>query len=496
VVAAESAVARSSPTQQPVHPPLLADPAAATSAPAPPVRPPARKHAQQRAGGLKALEAFAGLDGKGMPAARVEIVEAAMGIALATPDLSARIQFLNEIMWELCADVEQIERRRGINSKGELSLGPRLEAIEEGLGVSWPGGSTLLDRTDLVQRCVEEQEAAAAAEVARAEAEMAKAADEVAAATQENETSGASTVTAQTAAEIASARAGSAASTDALLDMAEGSVAPQTDCNDAPRCRSQTACTRVTRLDCWGKALSGRPCDSGDCSSSSPPLCGVPPAHFCAVCQQNGVRIPASRVFVLPTPPPLVNRTSNGVWSDAPEQPGSRRCGSACRRYRIANQTKRCKGPPLIIMESLGTGLPDGVTASPLPQEWTFLSAGIAEVRFVLSNGTLVPVPPRSGAPATGSGGTSASNTTHRTTHRGVPSILTVDQTLPLPQSAPPIRPTPRPWHASLGMDQPWEPADVPPLKRALTDLQPHKGCLPQAQDSMSAFRRVQPHQE
>ena len=136
---------------------------------------------------------------------------------------------------------------------------------------------------------------------------------------------------------------------------------------------------------CWGSVLSGRPCLSGSYS-----LRGQSHffRHFCAACQENGVRVPASRVRMLPNPPPLANNTANGVRSYHTR--GKRRAQvDLDGGFRVVNQTKRCKGPPCVILESLGCSWLDSIEAAPLPSEWTFLRSGVAEVHLILWQSTL-----------------------------------------------------------------------------------------------------------
>ena len=91
-------------------------------------------------------------------------------------------------------------------------------------------------------------------------------------------------------------------------------------------------------IDCWGRVLSGRECRAGN---FSPVGQGPFYTHFCAACQQLGIEVPACRIQMLPPCASIANSASNGVWSVHHRLP----------RYRIINQTKRCRGPAAVIFE-------------------------------------------------------------------------------------------------------------------------------------------------
>ena len=131
---------------------------------------------------------------------------------------------------------------------------------------------------------------------------------------------------------------------------------------------------------------SGRPCEAL--------LAAVEDlAVVLLVGQQLGIEVPAVRIRMLPPPPnlSLANSASNGVWSGHHRLP----------RYRIVNQTKRCRGPAAIIFESppseaqcLGLQLPEAagplgsppigpITLNLLPSAWsTMCSTADYEVRL------------------------------------------------------------------------------------------------------------------
>eukprot|EP00325_Prymnesiales_sp_UTEX-LB-985_P007678 CAMPEP_0174711968 /NCGR_PEP_ID=MMETSP1094-20130205/13122_1 /TAXON_ID=156173 /ORGANISM="Chrysochromulina brevifilum, Strain UTEX LB 985" /LENGTH=405 /DNA_ID=CAMNT_0015910977 /DNA_START=84 /DNA_END=1298 /DNA_ORIENTATION=+ len=66
---------------------------------------------------------------------------------------------------------------------------------------------------------------------------------------------------------------------------------------------------------------------------------------FCTICRSEGILVPASRLRALSevAMPHFQNNANEGFWKSSPILP--------CR-YRLINQTKDCRGPPLILLDN------------------------------------------------------------------------------------------------------------------------------------------------
>jgi len=214
---------------------------------------------------------------------------------------------------------------------------------------------------------------------------------------------------------------------------------------------------RLSSFECWGKILAGRPCRCGDYNSR-----GQSPfySRFCAACHHHGILVPADRVRMLSTPPSLANSASNGVWSEHRVLP----------RYRIVNQTKRCRGPPVIIFEAPLSGnlqksddpaVFNVATSAPLPAEWcaTCPHSGAAVISFILSHSSLVPM-----------------HATGLTSTRDLPMTRTDPAVARMPPPDMPAEPHTAPLHVAQGV-----PQLQPVLQQHMLPLQQHAlgGALP-----------------
>jgi len=214
---------------------------------------------------------------------------------------------------------------------------------------------------------------------------------------------------------------------------------------------------RLSSFECWGKILAGRPCRCGDYNSRGQIAFY---SRFCAACHHHGILVPADRVRMLSTPPSLANSASNGVWSEHRVLP----------RYRIVNQTKRCRGPSVIIFEAPLSGnlqksddpaVFNVATSAPLPAEWcaTCPHSGAAVISFILSHSSLVPMH------ATGLNST-----------RDLPMTRTDPAVARMPPPDMPAEPHTAPLHVAQGV-----PQLQPVLQQHMLPLQQHAlgGALP-----------------
>ena len=163
---------------------------------------------------------------------------------------------------------------------------------------------------------------------------------------------------------------------------------------------------------------------------------------------------------MLSTPPSLANSASNGVWSEHRVLP----------RYRIVNQTKRCRGPPVIIFEAPLSGdlqksddpaVFNVATSAPLPAEWcaTCPHSGAAVISFILSHSSLVPM-----------------HATGLTSTRDLPMTRTDPAVARMPPPDMPAEPHTAPLHVAQGV-----PQLQPVLQQHMLPLQQHAlgGALP-----------------
>ena len=127
---------------------------------------------------------------------------------------------------------------------------------------------------------------------------------------------------------------------------------------------------------CWGALLSG---SFESCQSGFVPSKGHFKNHFCSCCRTLGIRVPADRVRAIGKDQhtSFENVGGRGLWSKSE---------ALDVRYRLVNQTQRCAGPRLIILQSRA---PKGFLWGQLPSRW--LSNSGSTLRLLISKGTLTP---------------------------------------------------------------------------------------------------------
>ena len=154
---------------------------------------------------------------------------------------------------------------------------------------------------------------------------------------------------------------------------------------------------------CWGGLLMG---DSLHCTTLL--TGGDFRRMFCTRCLERGVTFPADRVRIwcAAGSAPPANTRSHAFWTTRLE---------GGPRFRVANNTSRCKGPPLLIFEhppndasqppwgwTMGWRLaPEGSSLSPSPSGWPpgclaavppeYLSLDGRSITLHVSNSTLTP---------------------------------------------------------------------------------------------------------
>ena len=129
-------------------------------------------------------------------------------------------------------------------------------------------------------------------------------------------------------------------------------------------------------LRCWGSIIAG----SGCCPSDFKPGTNHFKNKFCASCRSGGLLVPADRVRAIKSDQhgQLINSGASGCWGVA--------------GYRMANQTKKCSGPWLIIFPDQVPFIDGGW--APIPEEWLHRDGlgGAARLHLLVSKGTLIPL--------------------------------------------------------------------------------------------------------
>ena len=101
--------------------------------------------------------------------------------------------------------------------------------------------------------------------------------------------------------------------------------------------------------------------------------------QFCGCCRALGVQVPLLRIRALDRVQheQFENTGGRGLWSKS----GSPLC------FRLINQTQKCTGPRLIILQSAATS--DHLPWAQMPPRWLLL--GGDKIRLIVSKGTLTP---------------------------------------------------------------------------------------------------------
>jgi len=144
--------------------------------------------------------------------------------------------------------------------------------------------------------------------------------------------------------------------------------------------------TTTVDVKCWGRSLqrlAGQ--EESVCDTSFFPRSSHMKNKFCNRCLE-GQPVPITHIRALtPEIEPLFskNATTTGFWTWGTDFQGG------LLRYRLINQTMRCKAPRLAIFAEPDPPLPPGQEWGLIPSEW--ISAQ-GMVSIVFANGTLSPV--------------------------------------------------------------------------------------------------------
>ena len=155
---------------------------------------------------------------------------------------------------------------------------------------------------------------------------------------------------------------------DLLAELAEGL---------GSSLEQQTHDTGDVSKQCWGWLLSGQ------CTSCTPGFVGGKghfKNHFCPTCRATGFKTPATRLrALLPQQhAAFPNGMGAGLWTDHDE---------SGIRFRLVNQTVKCSGPRVIILQSAPTV--SGLLFASMPDRWV---DGNGMVHLSVSKGTLAPM--------------------------------------------------------------------------------------------------------
>ena len=117
------------------------------------------------------------------------------------------------------------------------------------------------------------------------------------------------------------------------------------------------------------------------CTPGFEPLAGHFKNKWCPQCRDQGITVEAARAFVLMPPDSVasyINPCSHGCWSYR----------DACW-YRLINQTQKCKGPPMVLLQD-ASSVPRGFNLHPVPPSYLDASG---RVHLTVSAGTLRHIP-------------------------------------------------------------------------------------------------------
>ena len=105
--------------------------------------------------------------------------------------------------------------------------------------------------------------------------------------------------------------------------------------------------------------------------------------QFCGCCRALGVQVPLLRIRALDRVQheQFENTGGRGLWSERRFQGMDPLC------FRLINQTQKCTGPRLIILQSAPTS--DHLPWAQMPPRW--LAPGGDKIRLIVSKGTLTP---------------------------------------------------------------------------------------------------------
>jgi len=142
-------------------------------------------------------------------------------------------------------------------------------------------------------------------------------------------------------------------------------------------------------MQCWGhelKVLQGHPGSHPLCEPCISPRSTHLKNKFCTRCQQEGLLVPVTHIRALT--PELEkmfngNSTTAGFWAWGLDM------SDILMRYRLINQTMRCKAPRLAVFSEPAPQLSAGMEWGTIPMEWI---SSEGTIRINIANGTLSPV--------------------------------------------------------------------------------------------------------
>ena len=147
--------------------------------------------------------------------------------------------------------------------------------------------------------------------------------------------------------------------------------------------------TSADENPCWGGRLQ---CDSLSCEAGFKLGRGHFKNKVCSNCRRDGIYVPMDRVRVLPKAlHEDFSNTSEGLWSAPPAG------YSQLPHFRLVNQTVKCTGPRLLLFQKAPPPDNGRIQWGKWPIAW----GGGDLVHFIISKGTLLPLPgPRRPPPA------------------------------------------------------------------------------------------------
>ena len=130
---------------------------------------------------------------------------------------------------------------------------------------------------------------------------------------------------------------------------------------------------------CWGSLITG---NSNQCIPGFVPGKGHFKNHFCSSCRSFGLALPTQRVRAIERGQheSFENCGGRGLWSESA-------AAGIEHRYRLVNQTQKCTGPRLLIMQNASA--PSDIAFAQMPARW--LSQDAQTIRLIISKGTLTP---------------------------------------------------------------------------------------------------------
>ena len=130
---------------------------------------------------------------------------------------------------------------------------------------------------------------------------------------------------------------------------------------------------------CWGGLLSG---SDASCTPGFVSGKGHFKNHFCGCCRSLGLQVPLERIRALSSSQheQFENVGGRGLWSES-------LLLDTGFSFRLVNQTQKCTGPRLIILQTPPAS--DALPWAQLPARW--LTPGSSTIRLLVSKGTLTP---------------------------------------------------------------------------------------------------------